>query len=157
MTTLASLQIGDLVPDLTMTDDQGQQHALRALPSGAVIYFYPKDMTPGCTTEACDFQANIDRFKAEGYQIFGVSPDSAKSHLKFRNKHGLEFYLIADEDHSICKAFGVWREKKNYGKTYMGVVRSTFVIAPDHTIAAIYDNVRVTGHVAKVLHAISAG
>jgi thioredoxin-dependent peroxiredoxin len=148
------VKVGELVPDVTVSDERGEQVALRAIEGGYVLYFYPKDMTPGCTSESCDFQASLGKFEDLGYAVYGISPDDAASHLKFKAKHNFSFPLLCDEDHSVAEAFGVWREKKNYGKTYMGIVRSTFVIAPDHTIAAIYDNVRVAGHIKRVLDGI---
>ncbi len=116
-----------------------------------VVYFYPKDMTPGCTTEACDFRDAEARLQAAGAVVVGVSRDSVARHQKFVDKHDLNFPLVADEDGSITEAWGVWQEKKNYGRTYMGIVRSTFVVAPDGTIAQAWENVRVKGHVDKVL------
>lgn len=152
----AVVKVGELVPAVMLADESGAQVALRDVEGGFVLYFYPKDMTPGCTTEACDFEAQRSEFEARGYQIFGVSPDSAASHVKFKAKHSLGFKLLVDEDHAAAEAFGVWREKKNYGKTYMGIVRATFVIGPDHRIEAIYDNVRVAGHVERVFAALGA-
>lgn len=118
-----------------------------------VLYFYPKDNTPGCTTEAQDFQANLKEFEKANTAVIGVSKDSLKRHQNFQNKFGLEFPLIADEEGAICEAYGVWQEKKNYGKTYMGIVRSTFLIDENGKIAEAWHNVRVKNHVEKVLDA----
>src|SRR5579863_3086275 len=119
-----------------------------------VLYFYPKDDTPGCTTEACGFRDNFARVKKKGAVILGVSPDDEKSHAKFKQKHDLPFPLVPDTDKSICAAYGVWKEKSMYGRKYMGVERSTFVIDPDGRIKAAWRKVSVTGHVDEVLAAI---
>ena len=119
-----------------------------------VLYFYPKDNTPGCTTEACDFRDNAARFAKKGAVILGVSPDSEKSHAGFSSKFGLPFTLLADEDKAVCKAYGVWKEKSMYGRKYMGVERSTFVIGPDGRIKEIFRKVSVSGHVQAALEAV---
>jgi len=116
-----------------------------------VLYFYPKDDTPGCTKEACDFRDNMARLQGAAYEVFGVSPDDLASHEKFRGKYDLNFALLADPDHEVADAFGVWREKSNYGKKFMGIVRSTFVVDEDGHISHLYDNVKATGHVDRVL------
>jgi peroxiredoxin Q/BCP len=119
--------------------------------SSVVLYFYPKDDTPGCTTEACSFRDMLKDFEAAGSAILGISPDDPKSHAKFAEKFGLPFPLLADVDHKVAEEYGAWREKKNYGKTYMGIQRSTFVIDKDGKIAKIYPNVKVDQHAEKVL------
>jgi len=112
--------------------------------------FFPKDNTPGCTTEALDFTAALPEFTKMGAIILGVSPDSPKKHRNFIEKKGLKITLLADEEKELCKLFGVWQLKKNYGREYMGVVRSTFLIAPDGTLAYKWEKVRVKGHVDEV-------
>jgi len=126
--------------------------ALRGKP--VVLYFYPKDDTPGCTTEACEFRDAYDRFREQGVEILGVSPDTEASHQKFKSKHELPFTLLADPDHRTAEAYGVWKEKRNYGKTYMGVERSTFVIDADGKVARAMRGIRPAGHAAKVLETL---
>lgn len=116
-----------------------------------VLYFYPKDSTPGCTAEACDLRDNYHQFQAQGYEILGVSPDSVKSHVKFIAKYDLPFSLLADEDHSIAEAFGAWGEKKLYGKTYMGVIRSTFIIDEKGKIEKVIEKVDTKAHSQQIL------
>lgn len=150
------LKVGDVAPEFSAdSDDAGSVSSADLMGSKYVLYFYPKDMTPGCTTQACDFRENLDAFNAKGYRIIGVSPDRVDSHAKFREKHDLNFTLLADPDHTIAEAFGVWREKQNYGKTYTGIVRSTFLIGEDGKIEAIYDNVKAKGHVERLLREIA--
>lgn len=122
----------------------------------AVIYFYPKDDTSGCTREAVDFTAKVPDFEALGAVIAGISPDSMKAHEKFRDKHGLAVTLLADADKKVIEAYGVWKEKKMYGRAYMGVERSTFLIGPDGKIARIWRGVKVAGHADEVLEAVRA-
>jgi len=122
-----------------------------------VVYFYPKDMTPGCTTESRDFQSLARAFEKEGALVFGVSKDSCESHRKFVTKEGLhDFRLISDESGALCDAFGVWKEKKNYGKTYMGIERSTFLVDPHGQVRARWEKVRVDGHAQAVLDTLRA-
>ncbi len=120
-----------------------------------VLYFYPKDNTPGCTTEACDFRDNMNRLTRKA-TVVGVSPDSIKSHLKFQEKHGLNFTLLSDPNREVLKAFDAWGEKKMYGKVREGVIRSTFIIDPEGTIKKIWRNVKVKGHVEEVLETIKS-
>ncbi|SFJ05257.1 thioredoxin-dependent thiol peroxidase [Planctomicrobium piriforme] len=115
-----------------------------------VLYFYPRDNTPGCTQEACDFRDNLASLNDADTVVLGVSTDSAKSHQKFAEKFSLTFPLLADEDHAVAEKYGVWVEKKNYGKTYMGLQRSTFLIGKDGKVKAVWPNVKVKGHVADV-------
>ena len=117
----------------------------------SVIYFYPKDMTPGCTTEACEFRDAYKFFLDNGYNLFGVSTDSTKSHVKFSQKHELPFTLIADESKSIVKAFDVYREKSMFGKKYMGIERTTFIVDPHGKAAAKWEKVKPNGHTAEVI------
>lgn len=119
--------------------------------SSVVLYFYPKDDTPGCTTQACGFRDLLPSFEALGAVILGISPDDNASHAKFAEKFALPFPLLSDPDHKIAETYGVWKEKKNYGKTYMGIERTTFVIDRDGSIAKIYPRVKVDQHADKVL------
>ncbi len=152
MGTNPKLNVGDAAPDFTLASDNEGDVALSDLRGQKVVlYFYPKDMTPGCTTQACDFRDHQDTFVDKGYKVLGVSPDPVERHAKFRDKHDLNFTLLADPDHAVAEAYGVWREKKNYGRTYEGIVRSTFVIDEDGNIADIQDNVRAKGHVERLL------
>ncbi len=145
-------QIGQLAPDFTTTDQNSQTVSLQDFRARwLVLYFYPKDNTPGCTTEAQDFSDNDDRFNELNAVVVGVSPDSELSHCKFIDKHNLTIRLLSDPEHRLIEAYGAWRLKKFMGKEYMGVVRSTFLIAPDGKIASLWDKVRVKNHVAEVL------
>ena len=119
-----------------------------------VVYFYPKDMTPGCTTEACEFRDAGEELRAAGAVVVGVSKDSAARHAKFRAKHSLDFPLVSDEDGSICAGWGVWQLKKFMGREYMGIVRATFLVGRDGTVARAWPKVRVKGHVDQVLDAV---
>jgi peroxiredoxin Q/BCP len=119
-----------------------------------VLYFYPKDDTSGCTIEACELRDVHKKIKARDAVVLGVSPDSAKSHEKFAMKFDLPFTLVPDEDHTICEAYGVWKEKSMYGRKYMGVERTTFIIAPNGVIKKIFRNVKPAGHAEEVLGAI---
>jgi peroxiredoxin Q/BCP len=152
MGTNPVLNVGDEAPDFTLESDDAGEISLSDLRGQKVIlYFYPKDMTPGCTKQACDFRDNLDTFSAEGFKVLGVSPDPVERHAEFRDEHDLNFTLLADPDHQLADEYGVWREKQNYGKTYEGIVRSTFLIDEDGKIAEIQDNVRATGHVDRLL------
>jgi peroxiredoxin Q/BCP len=147
--------IGQAAPSFTLPRDGGAQVSLSDY-SGkiVVLYFYPKDDTPGCTTEAIDFTADIDAFTKAGAVVLGVSRDTVKKHEKFRDKHSLRVALLADEDGAVCEAYGVWGEKSMYGRTYMGIDRTTFLIGPDGKIARVWEKVKVKGHVAEVLAAV---
>ena len=120
-----------------------------------VLYFYPKDDTPSCTTQACGFRDAFPRFEALDAIVLGVSPDTPKSHAKFRAKHALPFTLVADVDHAIAEAYGVWQEKSMYGRKYMGVVRTTFLIDADGNIARVWEKVRSAGHAEEVAQALA--
>jgi len=145
-------QAGQNAPDFVATDQNDNTVSLQDNSSSwLVLYFYPKDNTPGCTNEAKDFSECKVQFDGLGAEIIGVSPDSAKSHCKFIDKHGLEIQLISDPEHKVIEAYGAWRLKKFMGKEYMGVVRSTFLISPDRKIVHMWDKVRVKSHVEKVL------
>jgi len=115
-----------------------------------VMFFYPRAMTPGCTTESCDFRDNYEEFRRAGYEIIGVSPDAPSRNAKFREKEGLTFDLLSDEDHHLAESLGAWGEKSNYGKVYEGLIRSTFVVDDSGTVEKAYRNVRAKGHVARV-------
>jgi peroxiredoxin Q/BCP len=145
------LQIGDQAPAFCLPNQDEEEVCLRDLQgSWIILYFYPKDNTPGCTTEACEFTAAMPDFSGLGATILGVSPDSPKKHRSFIEKKELGITLLADEEKEACEAYGVWQLKKNYGREYMGVVRSTFIIDPDGQIAAVWKKVRVKGHVEAV-------
>lgn len=147
-----TIDVGDKAPNFSAATDGDVTISLKDLKGKKVVlYFYPKDMTPGCATEACGFRDAHPDFSKINAEIIGVSKDSVKRHDKFKKKYELPFALVADEDGKICEAFGVWQEKKNYGKTYMGIVRSTFLIDEKGKIAAVWRNLRVKGHVEKVL------
>ncbi|MEL6177465.1 MAG: peroxiredoxin [Myxococcota bacterium] len=152
MGTNPVLSVGDTAPDFT--DDTAPFTLSGQRGKRVVLYFYPKDDTPGCTTEACDFRDRQADFAQHDAIIVGCSPDGRASHDAFTDKHGLPFILVADPDKAIAQAYGVWREKKMYGRTTMGIVRSTFVIDPEGRIEAIHDNVRAKGHVARVLSSL---
>ncbi|MDE1976040.1 MAG: thioredoxin-dependent thiol peroxidase [Elusimicrobia bacterium] len=147
----AELQAGDKAPEFSAVDETGATRALSDYKGKTVVlYFYPKDSTSGCTAEACDFRDRHAAFKKKGAVVLGVSPDSAKSHASFKEKQGLPFPLLVDEDKSLCQAYGVWKEKSMYGRKYMGVERSTFVIGPDGRIKNVWRKVSVPGHVEAV-------
>lgn len=148
------LKEGDQAPDFELTDADGAVVRLSKLKGRlVVVYFYPKDDTSGCTAEAKDFSCVADQFRAAGAEVLGISPDSAASHHKFRQKHGLTVRLLADEAKSAAGAYGVWVEKSMYGRKYMGVERSTFLVNKKGKLAKIWRNVRVPGHVDEVLEA----
>ena len=137
--------------DFTLQASNGKDVSLSDYKGKAVIlYFYPKDSTPGCTTEACDFRDNSGVIKDGNAEILGISLDSINSHEKFIEKNNLPFLLLSDPDHKVCEMYGVWQMKKNYGKEYMGIVRSTFLIDKDQNIVKEWRNVRVKNHVEEV-------
>lgn len=142
-------------PDFTLTDDSGKTISLsdfRGQP--VVLYFYPKDDTPGCTTEACNFRDDYSAYA--GVNILGVSPDSVASHVKFKKKYGLPFPLLADEGHQVANQYGVWGPKKFMGREYEGILRTTFLIDAQGNIARVFENVKPADHSAEVLAAIKA-
>jgi len=150
------LKEGDKAPDFTAIDDSGNHVSLKDFRGKKVVlYFYPKDNTSGCTKEACDFRDNWARIKRKDAALLGVSPDSEKSHGKFKSKFDLNFPLLADEDKKLVNAYGVWKEKSMYGRKYMGVERTTFVIDEKGQIAKIFPKVKVAGHVDEVLAALA--
>ncbi len=149
------LRVGDPAPPFTAPSDGGQDLSLEDFRGEKIIlYFYPKDNTPGCTKEACDFRDATDRLQSKGVTVLGVSPDGVASHQKFRKKYSLPFPLVVDQDHRIAEAYGVWQEKSLYGRKFMGIVRSTFVIDEKGKIAEIHRKVRVNGHVESLLEAL---
>jgi thioredoxin-dependent peroxiredoxin len=151
------LDSGDKAPDFDLPTDLGAKLKLSKLKGKpVVVYFYPKDDTPGCTSEAKDFSCLIADFKSHGAEVIGISPDATASKAKFRKKHDLTVQLAADEDKSVCGAYGVWVEKSMYGKKYMGVERSTFLIGKDGNIAQAWHKVKVPGHAEAVLAALKA-
>jgi thioredoxin-dependent peroxiredoxin len=150
-------QEGSKAPDFTAVAHDGSQVTLSALKGRPVVlYFYPKDDTPGCTVEACGFRDAHAQFGRHKAVVLGVSPDSPRSHVKFREKFKLPFTLLADEDHSLAERYGAWREKSMYGKTYLGVARSTFVIDAKGRIAKAFTTVKPEGHDREVLAALAA-
>lgn len=145
------LEEGNPAPDFTAQTDSGSTLALSALRGRPVVlYFYPKDDTPGCTVEACEFRDSFPRFEGLDATVLGISPDSVKSHQKFKTKYNLPFTLVADADHAIADRYGVWGEKTMFGRKYMGVLRTTFVIAPDGRVAKIFRGVKPEGHAEEV-------
>ncbi|MBF4763970.1 thioredoxin-dependent thiol peroxidase [Nocardioides islandensis] len=145
------LAVGDVAPDFTLTSDTGEEVSLSGLRGRKVIvYFYPAAMTPGCTTQACDFTDSLSSLKAAGYDVLGISKDSPAKLAKFRERDGLTITLLSDPDLSAMQAYGAYGEKKLYGKLVEGVIRSTFVVDEDGKIAVAQYNVKATGHVAKL-------
>jgi len=150
-----TLREGQRATGFSLPSDRGETISLSQYAGKTVvIYFYPKDLTPGCTQESCDFRDAHERILARGAVVLGMSRDSVESHQKFRDTHGLPFPLLADVDGRVCEAYGVWQEKSMYGRKYMGIVRMTFVVAPDGTLKKIFPKVSVTGHVDEVLAVI---
>lgn len=150
------LQAGDPAPDFTMEADKGGSVSLKDLEGKTVVlYFYPKDDTPGCTRESCAFRDLYPSFQGQDVKVYGVSCDDIPSHEKFAAKYDLPFPLLSDPDTSVSTAYGVYKEKTNYGRKYMGIERSTFVIDGDGRISRIFRNVKVDGHVEKVLDEVS--
>jgi thioredoxin-dependent peroxiredoxin len=151
MTENARLSPGDAAPDFSLPTDSGDRLTLKDLRGRKVVlYAYPAAMTPGCTTQACDFRDSLGSLQAAGYEVVGISPDTPAKLAKFRERDAITFPLVSDEDKSVLTAYGAWGEKKLYGKTVTGVLRSTFVIDEDGTIERAMYNVKATGHVAKL-------
>lgn len=149
------LKIGDKAPEFSLVADSGGKISLKDLKGKKVVlYFYPKDMTSGCTQEACDFRDNIKKFEKKNTVVIGVSPDDTKSHNKFKDKYELPFTLLSDETKTMLNDYGVWQEKSMYGRKYMGVVRTTFIIDEKGIIEKIYEKVKVPGHIAELLNEI---
>ena len=146
---------GAKAPAFTLASDQGEKVKLADLKgSPVVLYFYPKDDTPGCTSEACAFRDRRPELEQLGARVFGVSPDSVESHARFRDKHALNFPLLADPDHAVAEKYGAWREKNMYGKKSMGIQRSTYLIDSDGKVAKVWKRVKVEGHDEQVLEAL---
>jgi len=151
------IEEGQPAPDFELTSDAGETVKLSELRGKPVVlYFYPKDDTPGCTTQACGIRDVYGEFERAGAVVLGVSPDDEASHVKFKEKYGLPFTLLADADHTVAERYGVWGEKSYAGRTYVGVNRSTFVIAPDGTVAKVMLNVKPATHADDVLAALGS-
>lgn len=149
---IRELQLGDLAPEFTLPADDGSTVSLAGLRGKTVVlYFYPKDDTPGCTTESCEIRDAWADVKAMGAVVLGVSPDPVTSHVKFRRKYSLPFQLLADTDHRVAEAYGAWGEKSMYGRKYFGILRSTFVIDAVGTIRQVFRKVQPKGHAAQIL------
>ncbi len=152
---MAELHVGDAAPDIQLEDDQAKPFTLSSLRGKRVVlYFYPKADTPGCTKESCEFRDASAKFSSADAVILGISPDKPSAQAKFRSKFELPFPLLADVDHKVAEAFGVWKEKSMYGKKYMGIDRSTFVIGADGKIEKIFLKVKPEGHAAEVLEGL---
>ena len=150
-----TLEIGDPAPPFTLSDDAGGTVGLADLAGERVVlYFYPKAFTPGCTAQACDFRDRHQAFLAAGYRVIGISPDAVERLAGFREEHDLPFSLLSDPDHAVAEDYGAWGIKKNYGREYEGLIRSTFVIGPDTTIEKAWRNVRAKGHVKRLLDGV---
>jgi peroxiredoxin Q/BCP len=148
----AKLAVGDKAPDFTLPDSTGKDVSLSDyVGQHVIVYFYPRAGTPGCTKQACDFRDNLAVLNDAGYQVLGISPDSQQALAKFAENQQLTFPLLSDPDKKVMREWGAFGEKKNYGKVVQGVIRSTFVVAPDGTLAEVRYNVRATGHVAMLL------
>ncbi len=146
------LKENTLAPDFTLPDENGEMHSLsKYLGRNVVLYFYPKDDTPGCTAEACKFRDDYSAYEKTDVVILGVSPDSPKSHAKFKAKYQLPFSLLSDENHEVLSKYGAWGKKKMYGKEYDGVLRTTYIIAKDGKILKVFENVKPAEHSAEIL------
>ena len=151
----AELKVGQKAPDFTVMNDKGEKVKLSDYKGKKIVlYFYPKDDTPGCTKEACAFRDGISKIKAKGAVVLGVSPDSVESHKKFRDKFELNFPLLADTDKKVVETYGTWKEKSMYGRKYMGVERTTFIIDEQGKISHIFPKVKVGEHYDEVLEAL---
>lgn len=148
---------GQVAPDFELLSDSGKTVRLSDFRGKKVVlYFYPKDMTSGCTQEACSFRDHYPQYEEQGAVILGVSPDPPQSHVRFKSQYNLPFLLLSDEDHKIAETYGVWGEKRMYGRTYHGVLRTTFVIDEQGRIAKVFTNVKPDGHGQEVLEALAA-
>jgi len=154
---MALIEPGRKAPAFSLKDQDGTSHRLADYAGRPVVlYFYPKDDTPGCTAESCAFQDNLPKFRTSKAVVLGASILDEKSKAKFASKYHLTFPLLADVDHAVAEKFGVWQEKSRYGRKYMGIVRTTYLIGPDGKVAKRWDNVRVEGHAEEVLAAVKA-
>lgn len=148
--------VGDLAPEIVLPDETGAVHRLADQRGRwTIVYFYPADDTPGCTTEACQFRDLHQATRDGGADVWGISPDGAESHRRFRDKFGLPFTLLSDEDHAVAERYGAWTLKSSYGREFMGIQRSTFLVGPDGRIARTWPKVRADGHAAEVLAALA--
>lgn len=150
------IQAGIQAPDFVLPDENGDERKLseyRGKP--LVLYFYPKDDTPGCTTEACNFRDDYSQYEQAGVEILGVSPDSPEKHSKFKKKYQLPFTLLADEDHTVCELYGVWGKKRFRGREYMGVLRTTYLIDSKGEIVKVFENVKPSDHSSEVIEALA--
>ncbi len=149
------LKTGDPAPSFELSDDAGKTLTLASLKGkNVVLYFYPKADTPGCTKESCEFRDTVKEFQKKGAVVIGVSPDTPTAQAKFKAKYELSFPLLADTEHQVAEAYGVWQEKSMYGRTYMGIARTTFLIGPDGKIRKVFEKVKPEGHAAEVLAAL---
>jgi len=149
------LKEGDKAPSFSLTSDSGKTISLKDFKGKTIVlYFYPKDMTPGCTQEACDFRDQQAKYKKAKTVVLGVSKDSVERHVKFRDKYELNFPLLSDEDGKVCEAYGVWKEKSLYGRKFMGIERTTFIIGPTGKVEKIFAKVKVKGHSEEILEAL---
>ena len=154
---MTDLKIGDKAPDFTLPTDEGDEITLSSIKGcKVVLYFYPKDNTPGCTKQACFFKDNLSNFQKLNTKVIGVSKDSIKKHENFRNKHNLNFPLASDENSDVCERYGVWKEKSMYGKKFMGIERTTFLIDENGKIEHIWNKVKVEGHIEDVKEKIKS-
>ena len=145
------LSPAETAPDFTLSASDGSTVSLADMRgSNTIVYFSPAAATPGCTTEACDFRDNLNSLKSAGYTVLGISPDPVDKLAKFADAEGLNFPLLSDEDHAVAEAYGAWGEKKNYGRTYEGLIRSTVVVDPEGKVSLAQYNVKATGHVSKL-------
>ncbi len=150
------MKAGDRAPDFELPADDGSQVRLSELKGQKVVlYFYPRDNTPGCTTEACEFRDSLPRFGGVGAVVLGVSPDSVASHRKFKEKHDLNFLLLSDQDRAVAEAYGVFKEKSMYGRVLKGIERSTFLIDEEGIVRQVWTKVRARGHAEKVAEALA--
>ena len=150
------IEAGTPAPDFSLQTDEGAPLKLSDLRGKhVVLYFYPRADTPGCTIESCEFRDAFPRFEGQSAVILGISPDTVNDQAKFKKKFDLPFTLLADADHAVAELYGVWKERKNYGKTYMGVERTTFLIGPDGTVGRVFEKVKPQGHAAEVEAAIA--
>ncbi|HLI16540.1 MAG TPA: thioredoxin-dependent thiol peroxidase [Acidimicrobiales bacterium] len=155
---MARLAPGDVAPPFTLADEEGRPVSLADFAGRrVVVYFYPADDTPGCTKEACQFNELLPDFASSGVEVLGISPDPAASHRRFKERYGLGLTLLTDADHSVMEAYGAWGEKTLYGRTTLGVIRSTFLVGPDGRVERVWYGVRVDGHAEKVLAALGSG
>jgi peroxiredoxin Q/BCP len=154
---MSLIEEGKKAPAFRLNDQSGKSHSLADYAGKPlVIYFYPKDATPGCTTESCEFQERLPDFRKAGAAVLGVSILDEKSKAKFAAKHGLTFPLLADADHAVAEKYGVWQQKMRYGRKYMGIVRTTYLIGADGRVVRRWDRVKVEGHADEVASAVSA-